>query len=121
MRSGESEVPEQRVRRALARLGADAHSAPDVPPAVMARIGAALRAAPPLPAHAPVSGRPRMSRLRVIWLVIGLSAVAALLAVGIAVLLHTPPAPRFPSGPTAEKMTVSRTPADTPKPVVTRP
>jgi hypothetical protein len=121
MRSGESEVPEQRVRRVLAQLGADADSAPDVPPAVMARIGAALRAAPPPPAHASFSGRPRMSRLRVIWLVIGLGAVAALLALGIAVSLHTSPAPRFPSGPTADKMTVSQTPADTPPPVVTRP
>lgn len=118
MRGGDTEVPEERVRRALAQLGTDADSAPDVPPAVMARIGAALRAAPP-PAHA--SGRPQMNRLRVIALVLGIGAAAALLAVGIAAALHTAPAPRFPSGPTAEKITVSKMPAETPKPVVTRP
>jgi hypothetical protein len=53
--------------------------------------------------------------------VVGIGAALAATAVGIAMLLHTAPSPRFPSGPTAEKMTVSPVPADTPKPVVTRP
>ena len=117
MRGDEAEPPEERVRRALGRLGADADSAPEVPTAVTARIGAALRSAPTPPGalHAQ-TGRPRF-----IALVVGVGAVVAAAAVGIAILLHTSPAPRFPSGPTAEKMTVSRAPADTPNPVVTRP
>ncbi len=116
MRGDEAEPPEERVRRALGRLGADADSAPEVPTAVTARIGAALRSAPTPPAHSTATGRPRF-----IALVVGVGAVVAAAAVGIAILLHTSPAPRFPSGPTAEKMTVSHAPADTPNPVVTRP
>ena len=116
MRGDEAEPPEERVRRALGRLGADADSAPAVPTAVTARIGAALRSAPTSPAHSTATVRPRF-----VALVVGVGAVVAAAAIGIAILLHTSPAPRFPSGPTAEKMTVSRAPADKPNPVVTRP
>ncbi len=42
----------------LLDLGTDAASAPDVPAAVTARIGAALRAAPPPPAHAASTALP---------------------------------------------------------------
>ena len=105
-----------RVRRALGQLGSDSASAPDVPEAVTSRIGAALRAASQPPAH----GAPPVRPLSVA-LVVGIGAALAAAVLGIAALVHTAPAPRFPTGPTAEKMTVSRAPADTPKPVVTRP
>ncbi len=62
-----------------------------------------------------------MSRRRVVALVVGIVAAAVALALGLALLLHSSPAPRFPSGPTAETITVSRPPADTPNPVVTHP
>jgi hypothetical protein len=45
MRGGEAELPEERVRCALGRLGNDTDSASAVPTAVTARIGAALRSA----------------------------------------------------------------------------
>ena len=115
MRGEDTERPDDRVRQALG--GLDADSAPEVPAAVTARIAAALRAAP-APTHSASPIRPRM-----IALVTGIAAVVAA-AVGFAVVVvarHDPPAPRFPSGPTAERMTVSPTRADTPKPVVTHP
>jgi hypothetical protein len=115
---------EERVRQALAHLGSDAASAPEVPAGVTARIGAALRAAPQPAAHAVTSGLPRLGRLRVVALVVGVGAAAAVLVLGVVTLLHNAPStPAFPSGPTAERITVSahKTPADTPKGVVTRP
>ena len=119
MRGGETGLSEDRVGHALAQLGTGSASAPEVPAAVTARIVAALRSTPP-PAHATGAGLPRLSRLRVILLFVGMAAATALAAVGIA-FLHEASAPRFPSGPTAEKITVSRAPVDTPKAVVTRP
>jgi hypothetical protein len=118
------ESGEERVRRALAQLGTDAASAPDVPPAVTARIGAALRAAPQPAAHAITTDLPRLSRLRVIALVFGIGAAVAAVVVGVAMLLHSAPSrPAFPAGPTAERITVSapHLSGDTPKGVVTRP
>jgi hypothetical protein len=120
MRHGETGLPEEEVRRALARLGADPDSAPEVPAAVRARIGAALRAAPPPPAHSATAGLPRLSLPRVIALVLGIAALAVAAAIGVAVLLDSHPAPSFPAGPTAEKMTVPRSPTGTANPV-TRP
>lgn len=121
MPGGETDVPEDRVRDALAQLGSDTDSAPDVPPAVLNRMHAALRAAPSPPAHAAALGIFSSTRWRLIALVIGIGAAAAAAAVGLAVWLHSTPSPRFPSGPTAEKITVSRPPADTTGSVVTRP
>jgi hypothetical protein len=116
MREDEADLPEERVRRTLARLGADTESAPEVPAGVTNRIAAALRAAPP-PAHTTSVISPRL-----IALLVGIGAVIAAVAISIAFLLRSQPAtPRFPSGPTAETMTVSPAQADTPKPVVTRP
>jgi hypothetical protein len=115
---------EERVRQALAHLGSDAASAPDVSAGVTARIGAALRAAPQPAAHAVNSGLPRLSRLRVLALIVGVGAAAAVVVIGVVTLLHTAPsAPAFPSGPTAERITVPapKSSADTPKAVVTRP
>jgi hypothetical protein len=45
MRGEKAELPDERVRRALGRLGGDTDSAPEVPTAVTARIRAALRCA----------------------------------------------------------------------------
>jgi hypothetical protein len=116
------ESGEDRVRRELAHLGTDAASASDVPAGLTARIGAALRAAPQPAAHTTTAGRPR-SRLRIVALVAGVGAAAAVVVVGVVTLLHSgPAAPAFPSGPTAERITVSapKSSGDTPKAVVTR-
>ncbi len=124
MQSGDAGLPEQRVRRALEHLGADAASAPDVPPGVTTRVSAALRAAPPPAAHAVRSSRRRLGRFQTIAVIVGLGAAAVLITVGTLTLLHRPPPPRiFPVGPTADRITVSVRPTagDTPKAVVTRP
>lgn len=121
---GESELPEERVRRALAHLGGDAESAPDVPAPVMARIRAALRTAPPAHGSRTAAGPPPLSRLRVLALAVGIGAGSVLLAVGAAMLLHrSPPTPAFPTGPTADKITVSvsNTPRDSPRTVFMHP
>src|ERR1700754_3593553 len=122
MRGGPSESAEARVERALAEFGADTASAPPAPPAVVARIGAALRAESHQAAHA-VGTRHRIGRIRVAAIVVGLIAVAAAIAIGGLALSRTDTAPRFPSGPTAEQITrsVSGGIGDTPKPVVTHP
>lgn len=114
---------EDRVRRALAHLGADAASAPDLPAGLTARIGAALRAEPQPAAHTVTARRPRLSRLRVVALIVGVGAAAAVVVIGVVALLHSAPtAPAFPSGPTADRITVSapQSAGDTPKAVVTR-
>ncbi len=120
MRRGD-EVTEDRVREALTRLGSDSASAAEVPAAVMDRMRSALRAAPPPPAHAAAPRLTGLGRWRLVALIVGIAAAAAVVAVGIAVMRHSTPGPRFPSGPTAEKITVSRPPADGRAGVVTRP
>jgi len=92
----------ERVRRDLAELGSDAASAPDVPPAVTARVIAALRAQPAT--HS--VHRPRLRRLQVFGLVVGLVAALAGAVVGISTLSRDP-APRLATGPTARHITVS--------------
>ena len=116
----ETDVPEDRVREALAQLRSDSASAPEVPAAVMDRMYSALRSASP-PAHAAAPTISRSSRWRLIALVVGIGAALAAGAVALAVLIHSTPSPRFPSGPTAERITVSRTSAGTPPSMVTRP
>src|ERR1700754_1330243 len=122
MQGGGARRPEDRVHDALAHLGADSTSAPAVPATVTARLGPAWRPPPP-PAHAVTSALPRLSGLRLALVIVGICAAAATVAVGVALLMHTAPAPRFPTGPTAERITVSvpTSPGDTPKTVVTRP
>ena len=122
MESGEAGLAEERVRHALDRLGTDAASAPEVPAAVTTRIGAALRAARPPAAHAVTRTRPRLGRFQLIGVIIALCAAAAITVAALA-LMRTASTPRFPAGPTAERITVSvpLAPVDTPNAVVTRP
>lgn len=101
----------ERVRHELARLRHDAASAPDVPAEVTARIGAALRVAGE-PTHA--VERPRLRRVHVIGLVVGLAATVAAVVIGTSMLARDPAAPFSRSGPTAERITVSRPPPTVP-------
>jgi hypothetical protein len=114
MDSGAGHQPDpvalERVRRDLADLGTDATSAPEVPPAVTARVVAALRAQRG-PAHA--IRRPGLPRLQMLGLIIGLGAAVAGVVVG-ALMLVRDPAPTRSHGPTAESITVSRPPRDLP-------
>lgn len=100
-----------RVRDELARLGEDAASAPEVPAAVTARVGGALRAAGAAPAHS--VRRPRLARMQVLALVIGACAAVTGVVIGVAVLAHEPP-PRRDAGPTARSITVSAPTRDLP-------
>ena len=103
-----------RVRRDLADLGADDASAPDVPAELTARVGAALQAAP---RHQP-AGQPKHSvrhtpRWQRVALVAGAGAAVVGAVVG-ALMLVRDPAPTRSVGPTAESITVSRSPVDLP-------
>ncbi|RAV06749.1 hypothetical protein DQP55_23815 [Mycolicibacterium sp. GF69] len=100
-----SDPANERVRRGLDRLRHDEASAPDVPAEVTARITAALRAAGE-PAHA--VERPRLRRLHLVALAVGLAAAVAGVVIGTS-MLSSDPAPRFSdTGPTADRITVSR-------------
>ena len=107
MDSGAGQEPDpvaiDRVRRDLAELGTDAASAPDVPPAVTARVAAALRAASQ-PAHAVRRPLPRLQRA---VLIIGIGAAVAGIVGGAVMLMRDPDAPTFATGPTAKSITVS--------------
>ncbi len=91
----------EQVRRDLADLGNDAASAPDVPAAVTARLGTALR--DQRPAHT-VRHTPRW---QLTALVAGLAAAAVGVVVGVLMLMREP-ASTLSGGPTAERITVSR-------------
>jgi hypothetical protein len=97
------------VRRDLADLGTDVASAPDVPAAVTARIGAALRDARAAPAHS-VQHTPR---LQMIALVAGVGAAVVAALVGSLMLVRDP-APTWSEGPTAKSITASRPATDLP-------
>jgi hypothetical protein len=103
------------VRRDLASLGGDSQSAPDIPPAVVARITAALRSAP-VPARrsgAVHALRPPSHPTRTVAAAAGVVAAVAAIGVGTAALVHSPPpTPSAPS--TAQHITVSRPPATIP-------
>ncbi len=86
-----------RVRRDIAALGADTSSAPDVAPAAVDRIGAALRAEQPANRSGPAPARrsyrppgslPRSARVAVA--AAGLAAVAAAVWLGTAALITAP-------------------------------
>jgi hypothetical protein len=101
-----------RVRREVAALGSDPSSAPDVDPAAVGRIGAALRAERASAAHAVGRGRlPRSARLAVA--VIGLTAVAVAAWLGTRALI-TAPATTTSRPTTIEHITVSRPPQTIP-------
>jgi hypothetical protein len=96
-----------RVRGDVAALGSDGSSAPDVDPAVVNRIGAALRAQ-----HAVRRGSlPRSARLAVA--VTGLTAVAIAAWLGTRALI-TAPASTTSRPTTIEHITVSRPPLTIP-------
>ncbi|OBG28416.1 hypothetical protein [Mycobacterium sp. E3198] len=102
------------VRCDVAALGADAASAPDVPPEVTARISAALT---PNGSHDRVgvahSSRPHIRPARLAAGVAGVGAALAAIGVGTAALLNAPePAPSTPA--TAQHITVSTPPAAIP-------
>jgi hypothetical protein len=110
-----------RVRRDIAALGADTASAPDVAPAAVDRIGAALRAEHPAAnrsrpglraAHiVPRGSLPRSARVAVA--AAGLASAAAAVWLGTTALLTAPAS--TPSRPTTiEHITVSRPPATIP-------
>lgn len=96
-----------RVRRDVAALGAD--TAP-VPPAVVTRIGAALRGAvPPVSSGSPAAhaARPGHRPARLAVTLAGLAATAVAIGLGTAALVATPsPAPSTPT--TAQHITVTR-------------
>lgn len=106
-----------RVRRDIAALGTDMSSAPDVAPAVIDGIGAALRAEQPKAtrsrprlrvAHAVRPGRlPRSARVAIA--VAGLAAAAVAVWLGTTALI-TAPTPTSSRPTTAEHITVSRPP-----------
>jgi hypothetical protein len=103
-----------RVRRDLAHLGTDPGSAPEVPPEVAARVRQALRREPP--AHRVVAphgldathaARGTGPRLRMVAAAVGVGAALAAAGIGTAISQHAPAhAPM--TGPTAERITVSK-------------
>jgi hypothetical protein len=101
-----------RIRREVAALGSDPSSAPDVDPAAVDRIGAALRAERAGAAHAVGRGRlPCSARLALT--VTGLAAVAVAAWLGTRALI-TAPASITSRPTTIEHITVSRPPQTIP-------
>lgn len=103
------------VRTDVAAVGADPTSAPDAPPAVTARISAALRSAGSPSSRSRLGGgaahsvRPHTRPTRVIAGAAGLGAVVAAIGVGAAALINAPaPTPSAPI--TAKHITVSTPP-----------
>jgi hypothetical protein len=113
-----------RVRRDVARLGGDAASAPEVPAALTARVGAELASRPtpsnevvarrgPDTAHA---ARAPGARLRDVAAAAGVAAVIAAGVIGTAMLTRSEPGPPLGTGPTASSMKVPRPPGGVPLP-----
>jgi hypothetical protein len=99
-----------RVRSDVAAVGADPASAPDTPPAVAARISAALRSASNSSiGGAAHSARPHMRPARLIAGVAGACAVLAAIGLGTAALINAP-TPTPSAQKTAEHITVSTPP-----------
>jgi hypothetical protein len=103
-----------RVRSELTHLGTDAASAPAVPAAVTARVGAALQAQPP---HGR-AGRPAHSirhtpRWQLVALIAGVGAAVVGVALGGLMLTRDPP-PTWSTQPTAKSITVPRPPTELP-------
>jgi len=99
-----------RVRSDVAAVGADPASAPDTPPAVAARISAALcSASSSSTGGAAHSARPHMRPARLIAGVAGACAVLAAIGLGTAALVNAP-TPTPSTQKTAEHITVSTPP-----------
>jgi hypothetical protein len=99
-----------RVRSDVAAVGADPASAPNTPPAVAARISAALRSASSSSTGgAAHSARPHMRPARLIAGVAGACAVLAAIGLGTAALVNAP-TPTPSTQKTAEHITVSTPP-----------
>jgi hypothetical protein len=99
-----------RVRSDVAAVGADPASAPDTPPAVAARISAALRSASGSSAGgAAHSARPHLHHTRLIAGVAGACALVAAIGLGTAALVNAP-TPTPSTQKTAEHITVSTPP-----------
>jgi hypothetical protein len=99
-----------RVRSDVAAVGADPASAPDTPPAVAARISAALRSASSSSTGgAAHSARPHMRPARLIAGGAGACAVLAAIGLGTAALVNAP-TPTPSTQKTAEHITVSSPP-----------
>ncbi len=110
-----------RVRRDVARLGGDAASAPEVPAALVARIGAGLaaRATPPndvVPARGSDAAHAPGARLRTVAAATGLGAVIAAGVIGTAMLTRSAPHRPLATGPTASSMKVPRPQGGVPLP-----
>jgi hypothetical protein len=102
------------MRSDVVAVGADPESAPDTPPAVAARISAALQLASGSPAGgAAHSARPHVRPARLIAGVAGLCAVVAAIGLGTAALVNAPQ-PTPSTEKTAEHITVSTPPMDIP-------
>ncbi len=95
-----------RARGDVAALGSDARSAPPAPAAVVERVRAALRSAPPLAGgRAAHAARPGTSPARAAAALAGAIAVVVAIGLGTAALLHArTPAPSAPE--TAQHITV---------------
>jgi hypothetical protein len=103
-----------RVRREVAALGSDPTSAPDVDPAAVDRIGAALRAESARAGATHTVGRGRLPRsARLAVTVTGLAAVAVAAWLGTRALI-TAPAVTTSRPTTIEHITVSRPPLTIP-------
>jgi len=97
------------VRRDVAAAGTDPTSGPDIPPALAARISAALRSTGPRGPAAAHTARPPIRPARVAAGIAGLCAAVVAVAVGTAALINEPePAPSGPT--TANHITVSTPP-----------
>ena len=97
-----------RVRGELAHLGTDAASAPDVPAAVTARVGAALQAQPPRGrAGGPAHSIRHTPRWQLAALIAGVGAAVTSVVLG-GLMLTRDPAPTWSTQPTAKSITVSR-------------
>jgi hypothetical protein len=107
-----------RVRCDVAAAGTDLSATPVVTPAVIDRIGAALRAAPTaarrsrahLPATHTVQPSKRLCRGRALATASGLAAAVLAAGLGTAALIATPKPAPTPGEPTAQLITVTRPP-----------
>lgn len=102
-----------RVRAALAHLGRDERSAPEVPPEITARIVAGLRNASRRETGAPAGPRPpahsvraAVPRRHIVGLVVGVGAAIAAIVIGATMVTRVPASTRPAASVTASSITV---------------